>query len=218
MFTIRQPSTVTELSAGLGLLNSTFQSSFGAYPRELPHQLFLAFDENDGDKVVGTINLQVCRSPEETFEVEHFFECRAEEFYLGHRTDVGEVGRLVSTRPIITPYLFCAIALLAEKFDIQFFVSFNRRLITRLMRASYQFPVDQYSRPLRHERVRPEYVPYFCSPEDPVVVLTQPVANWQRRVKHLIAEAERDGLVEIVLPETLDQMRPLLESYGTQVH
>lgn len=208
MFLIRQPATPQELDAGLTLLNETFEDYFGAYPRELPHEFFVAIEQDTG-RVVGTINLQHSRIRNPVFEVEHFFHCSVNDFYpLGCREDVGEIGRLTSKRYEITPYLFCAVALFAIKVGIEFFVSFNKRKITKLMRASLQFPVNEYRCLLRRENVKLEYEPYFCQEEDPVVVLTHPVANWERRVSQLLAEA--NGTMKIEVPDQIGQMESLI--------
>jgi hypothetical protein len=211
MYIIRQPETLEELVGGFNLLCEIFQKHFGTFPRELPHHFFLAFDSTDGNRVVGTINLQMCRSPGEVFEIEHFLECNVTDFYMGSRADVGEVGRLTSICPFVTPYLFCAIGHFAFEFDVQFLVSFNRRLITHKMRSGYGFAVDEYHIPVREEHIPAEYRPYFCNSQDPVVALCQPTACWASRIRQLIVEGE--GKVEIILPKSFDQMRELVEQF-----
>lgn len=212
MFVIRQPRDLSELSAALDLLNSTFRDHFGTFPRELPHEFFVVFDTEEDNRVLGTINLQRDGEGNGGFEVEHFFVCKVNDFYpLGSRADVGEIGRLTSKRDFITPYLFCAVTLFAQKVGVEFFVSFNRRKITRLMRASLQFGVNEYECPLRRENVPPEYEPYFYSPTDRVVVLTQPVANWERRVTELMAAA--NSTIKIELPVSIGNMETLLAEY-----
>lgn len=211
MIVIRQPSTVEEYREGINLLSGIFQRRFQTFPRELPSQFFLAFDGSQNDKVVGTINLHFGGNSHGPLEVEKYFDIRIADYYSGSKAEVAEIGRLTSTEEMVFPYMLCAITLFARDRGIEFFFSFNKRAISRIVRASYMFPFAETVVTLKKENIPPDYFPYFMDERNPVVLLHQPVADLLPRVSELI-EAQ-SGDINIILPDDLTKIEDVRRGY-----
>lgn len=212
MFTIRQPKTVAEFSEGLNLLSLNFQNRFKTYPRELPHQFFLAFDSDNGNRVAGTINLQVVRDGE-IFEIERFFDCDVEGLCGVKRTQVGEIGRLTSVNDLITPYLFCAVGLFMRRFDIKTFISFNRKSIGRILKSVYRLPLTVCEFPMRKENIPAEYYSYFYDQHNSVIILKGEMSDVEEWMNDLMRA--QLGMVEIEVPKEIDQLDQIIAEYNS---
>ena len=199
MFVVRQPASSSEFNEGVSHLAKIFQDRFKTYPRELPDNFFLAFDTARNNEVVGTINVQLGKHYT-SLEVEYFFEFDVEHVLKVPREAVAEIGRLTSSAEAVTPYLFCAATLFALRQGVSHFVSFNKRLISRCMKA-HKLPVVEEIFPMRLDNVPEEYLPYFCeNPREPIVVLSQEIKVWIPRVLELMGAGEEK--VSIELPPT----------------
>lgn len=212
MIVIRQPSTVEEYREGINLLSSIFQRRFQTFPRELPHQFFLAFDGENNNRVVGTINLQVARDGE-PFEVERFFHCSVEELCGVARKKVGEIGRLTSLNELVTPYLFCAVGKFMEYFGIETFISFNKKAVGRILRSVYRLPLSIHEVCLREDVIPPEYYSYFFDTHNPVIILTGKMHEVEEWVKDLMDA--QSGTIKIEVPSSMDSLDILVQDYSS---
>lgn len=196
MIEIRFPENVEEFESGLGLLNSSFQAKFGAFPREVPHFFLLAFFDG---RVVGTINLQTQKYFTGSLEVDMFFDLKYfdQKVYPVHSNldKVGEIGRLSSVMEVVPTYLFCAVKLLCDFLGVEFIISFNKPAIARIMESVYRFPVQSFEADIVTKNIPDEYASYFLSKNSPVVLYNY-VASWDKRVSQLMAEVD-DVIIDL---------------------
>jgi hypothetical protein len=196
-YEIRQAESFEEFKKGLDLLSSLFENQYGTYPLELPDQFFLAFDKSNGNKVVGTINLQT-HNINKKLEVEKYFDLNLFDLYEGPATEVGEIGRLSSADKRITQHLLCAATLFAEKIGIKFFISFNKKFLARILTKKY-FYTKIHSFPIIKDAIPEIYNSYFFDKDRPVVILTQHVNNWSNNANKLMQQNK--DFVDIVIPD-----------------
>ncbi len=207
MLILRQPKTLTELQAGIHLYERCYHRKYGTHPNEQPDQFFVAVNSDANNRIVGTIELRL-DAPGRPFELETYFKCDLSELYSGPRKDVGEVGRLVSTNRHITTYLFCAATEFARKFNLKFFISFNKRFVTKIFNERHGFASNVRALEVRKERIPPKYASYFLDRRDPVQVNYGPVGPLLLRSRRIMEKSRH--AVRIELPDSLGQMRQLM--------
>ncbi len=211
MFTIRLPRSLAEFTEGVNLLSIIFQDRFQAFPRELPHQFFLAFDSENGNRVVGTINLQIVKDSEE-FEVERFFSCNIQDLCGVEKSKIAEIGRLTSNNDLVTPSLFCAVGKFMQRFGIEAFVSFNKKSIGRVLKTVYSLPLTIQEIPMKKKNIPAEYRSYFFDQRNPVVVLKSQMGAVEEWVnQRMMAQF---GIIEIVVPERVDELDQIINEYN----
>lgn len=206
MLVIRQPVTLAEMEAGVRFYQRCYLRKYGTHPQEWPEQFFLAFDEDNGHRIVGSIEIRVGEEGR-AFEVERYFHCSVTEILAAPRDRIGEIGRLASAYRSVTPYLFCAMYRFARRFGVQAFVSFNKKFVSDMLRKRLGFPISSRALAAREDVIPAEYASYFLDEKNPTQMLYGPVADWREPTLYWLAR--RNGSVRIELPVSLNEIRAL---------
>lgn len=215
MLVVRQPRTAVELQAGVRFYANCYLRKYGTYPTERPENLFLAFDESDGNSIAGSIDLKVGSSNRQ-FEVEEYFYCDLTGLFHGARENMAEIGRLASANRKVTPYLFSTAVLVAERFGLEFFFSFNKRFVTRMLCDRLGFSVHVKPLAVREGVIPDKYASYFMDDADPVQMLYGSTDLLFERAHYWI-DRNKDH-VRVEMPASLKERQPVVCPKPVSMH
>lgn len=197
MIHIRLPSSTEELVLAQEFLQKIYNENFKTYPKELPHYFFIAFDLNKGNKIVGTINIQLKR--DDLLETETYFDFDTKKHFPNSK--VGEIGRFTSVHSGLSTQLIATVLLFAKQFSLDYLVSFNKPYVTKIIHKVLGKEPTVHTPRLRKDAIPQQYANFFLDERYPVSVLSLRVKDFLNKLPELLQKGK--GEFEIEIPKNL---------------